>query len=118
MTTQPIPVRAFHTAEEIIEAVAQAARLDVDTILGLSRGAAIVRARRAAARIMRSRGFSFSEIGHALRRDHTSAIDYIARNGNGLQNALDALMQDAEAVLLLNATPTDMMKKRTLTDAT
>jgi chromosomal replication initiation ATPase DnaA len=74
------PISAAHKADDstraeiltIIDAVSQARGVSHDEILGFGRFAHIVRARHECFGMAHSRGFTATEIGRAMNRDHSS----------------------------------------------
>jgi chromosomal replication initiation ATPase DnaA len=58
----------------ITDAAARCAGLKVAHLVGTGRVTSVVRARRVAMSIAHERGFSYSEIGRALQRDHSTVM--------------------------------------------
>mgnify|MGYP001561965336 CR=1 FL=1 len=71
------PARTVRYSPEIATIAAAAARcagLTVGHLVGQGRATSVVRARRVAMSIAHERGFSYSEIGRALQRDHSTVM--------------------------------------------
>ena len=71
------PSRKVRYSPEIATIAAAAARcagLKVAHLVGQGRATSVVRARRVAMWIAHERGFSYSEIGRALQRDHSTVM--------------------------------------------
>jgi hypothetical protein len=68
---RPVPRTGWRAT---VEAVAEAFKLTADDLLGASRNAQIIPARRTAMMIFRRRGFSYPQIGQWMNRDHSTVI--------------------------------------------
>jgi hypothetical protein len=63
----------------VFEHVARRTGMTVADILGRPRAARYVKARRRAILLLRRRGYSYSEIGRAMERDHSTIIHYLSK---------------------------------------
>lgn len=86
----PLPVPSLPTqlvafqregALALLDAVCASHRVDREELLGPSRVAPTVRARRELARGLRARGLSYERIGELLDRDHKTVRALLTRNG-------------------------------------
>lgn len=85
---------AFH----VIRRVADHLGYGVADIRGERRHARLARARKACALALRRAGYSYPEIGEALRRDHTSVQYAIKAPGHGALVLAESDPKFAEAV--------------------
>lgn len=65
--------------DKVIEAATTIFGVNLSALLGKDRHQCINRARMGCVLVLRRHGFSFPEIGRALKRDHTSAMSSLAR---------------------------------------
>ena len=68
------PVKGADAAKEIIAEIARNHHIRVTAIVGLGRSGAELGARLAVARRLKAAGWSTTEIGWALHRDHSSIV--------------------------------------------
>lgn len=59
---------------DLVAFVARSARISLDDIRGTSKAAIYVRARAVAAKVLRERGLSYTQIAKHLRKDHTTIM--------------------------------------------